>query len=171
MQAAEQQYRQEIARTPTGGVIFLERGDLNYPEMALLYRQHYDEMRSRLEKYGTPTSPFKPRLDQYFPAWRDGWLLCFVLRENGKPVGYSNIYLTNDMHNGDFIAQEDAIYVLPEHRNGAGRHLAKAVLSELERRGVKRLLISAVTDLRAAVLWRRMGFKNLAQQMVYQFKG
>ena len=73
------------------------------------------------------------------------------------------------MHNGDFIAQEDMIYVVPEHRNGLGRKLARYVLDDLQSRGVKRLSILAVTDLRAEKLWRRMGFKPAAQMMTFTF--
>jgi hypothetical protein len=43
------------------------------------------------------------------------------------------------------------------------------VLADLARRGVKRLNVAAVTDLRAEKLWRRLGFKPTALQMTYTF--
>lgn len=153
----------------SGYEITIERGDLNYSEMEPLYRQHYGEMQARLARDGIVVADYAPRLDQYFQAFSQGWLLNFVVRLGGKPVGYSNIYITNDMHNGEKIAQEDTIYILPEHRNGIGRRLAKAVLAHLEAEGVRRLKISAATDLRSAKLWRRMGFKDTAQLMTYTF--
>jgi ribosomal protein S18 acetylase RimI-like enzyme len=73
------------------------------------------------------------------------------------------------MHNSDLIAQEDTIYVVPEHRNGIGRKFTKVILAELKERGVKRLNVSAMTDLRATKLWKRLGFKELATQMTYTF--
>lgn len=151
--------------------ISLERGDQNYEELDPLYRQHYAEMKARLEKDGFLVSDYKPRLNIYFPACEAGWFLNFVARtESGKAVGYANVYLTNDMHNGDLIATEDMIYVLPEHRNGLGTKIVRFALEELRTRKVKRVLVSPVTDLRVAKIWRRMGFREVAVQMSYEFR-
>jgi ribosomal protein S18 acetylase RimI-like enzyme len=73
------------------------------------------------------------------------------------------------MHNQDLIAQEDTIFVLKEHRNGVGKKMVKHILEELRVRGVKRVLVSAMTDLRVAKLWGRMGFTGVATQMIYKF--
>lgn len=140
-----------------------------YEELEPLYRQHYAEMTERLEAAGIPCSPYNPRLDEYIKAGDGGWLLTFVLRLEGKAVGYSNVYITNDMHNNDLIAQEDTVFVLKEHRNGVGKKLVKVILEELRGRGVKRVSVSALTDLRVAKLWKRMGFKEAAVQMLYTF--
>lgn len=154
-----------------GYTISLERGDANLAELYPIYRQHYGEMRDRLAKDGFAVGDFNMNLNVYLKAWSEGWLLNFVARKDGAAVGYSNIYLTNDMHNGELIAQEDAIYILPSHRNGIGRKLARFVLDELKTRGAKRLDITAVTDTRAINLWRRMGFREVATQMQYVFEG
>jgi len=140
-----------------------------FEELEPLYRQHYGEMIERLARDGIEYSPYNPRWDEYFKAGDNGHLLTFILRFDGKAVGCSNIYLTNDMHNSDLIAQEDTIYVLPEHRNGIGKKFARVILDELKGRGVKRLNVSAMTDLRATKLWKRMGFKESAIQMTYKF--
>ena len=150
--------------------IRLESGDENYAELEPNYRRHYEEMRERLAAQGIEVSPYQPRLDRYFAAFRQGWLLNYVVRFDGKPVGHCNIYLTNDMHNGDLIAREDVLYVVPEHRNGVGRKLVLRVLEDLRARGVRRLLVQALTDLRATKLWRRMGFKEVATSMIYDFE-
>jgi len=149
--------------------IGLERGDLNYHELEPNYRRHYEEMRSRLEGEGIKIGPYNPRLKSYFNAFKGGWLLNYVVRKDGKAVGHCNVYLTNDMHNGDLIAQEDVLYILPEHRNGVGRKLVKHVLEDLRGRGVRRATVQALTDLRVAKLWRRMGFKEAATTMTYTF--
>ncbi len=150
--------------------ITLENFRETYNELEPLYRQHYSEMVERLKADGVDDySPYNPRLDEYVRAGDGGWLLTFVLRLDGKAVGYSNVYLTNDMHNNDLIAQEDTIFVLKEHRNGVGKKMVKLILEELRSRGVKRVLVSAMTDLRVAKLWRRMGFKDVATQMIYKF--
>jgi ribosomal protein S18 acetylase RimI-like enzyme len=149
--------------------IELERGDKNYAELEPNYRKHYAEMKARLQADGVDIGEYKPRLDQYFEAFAGGWLLNYVVRFEGKPVGHSNVYLTQDMHNSDLIAQEDTIYILPKHRNGIGKKLVKHILADLEARGVKRVTISPVTDLRVGKIWRRMGFKPVAELMTYQF--
>lgn len=149
--------------------IALERVDLSYEEMEPLYRQHYGEMKARLAADGIEIGDYNPRLKQYFEAAAGGWLLGYVVRKEGKAVGYSNVYLTNDMHNGELIAREDTVYILPEHRNGIGKRLVKHILEDLKARGVKRVHISPVTDLRVAKIWKRMGFREAATLMIYNF--
>lgn len=147
----------------------IEKFTETYRELEPLYRLHYAEMVARLEETGIHYPPYNPRLDEYGKASDGGWLLNFVLRVDGKACGYTNVYVTNDMHNHDLIAQEDTIFVIKEHRNGIGKKLVKFVLEELKTRGVKRLNVSAKTDLRVAKLWGRMGFKEAATQMTYEF--
>lgn len=139
--------------------------------MEPLARKHYAEMASRLSSIGVAISPYNPRLDEYFKASRGGWLKTFTARKGGALCGYANVYVTNDMHNQDLIAQEDVLYVAQEHRGGTGRALVSYGLGELKKLGVKRLNVSAVTDLRVAKLWARMGFKDVAQQMIFTFQG
>jgi GNAT superfamily N-acetyltransferase len=141
------------------------------PEFMALYARHYSEMKTRLEGQGLDVSPFKPNLQMYYDANHDGRMIHYCIREcDGNPVGYSNIYVFNDMHNGDFCAQEDTIYVLPEHRNGVGRAFSKFILADLGARGCIRLHVTAMTDLRVEKLWKRMGFRPVATSMIYEFK-
>jgi GNAT superfamily N-acetyltransferase len=150
-------------------VFSIENAETNCDEMYPLYCKHYAEMQERLAGQGLDIPPFKPRLDMYFKAAREGWLVNYVVRLDGEAVGYSNIYVTNDMHNGDIIAQEDTIFILKEHRNGIGRKFSKFILADLKCRGVKRLNVLALTDLRVSKLWERMGFKHTAHAMTYTF--
>lgn len=140
-----------------------------YAEIEPLCREHYAEMCKRLTGEGLSCSPYAPRLDQYFAAAARGDLLTFMARLDGKPVGYINVYITNDMHNHDRIAMEDMIYVTKAHRNGLGKKLVEYGLQQLKARGVKHLDVAALTDLRVEKLWKRMGFKPVATQMRYVF--
>ena len=149
--------------------IALEKFTHTYRELEPLYRQHYAEMTERLAGQGVVYGPYNPRLDKYGEACEGGWLLNFVVRHEGVAVGYSNVYVTNDMLNHDLICQEDTVFILKEHRNGIGKKLVQFVVEELRTRGVKRLIVSAMTDLRVAKLWNRMGFKEMATQMIYEF--
>ena len=141
----------------------------NYGAMEHIYRQHYATMRERLAGSGVEMSDYNPRKEQYFAANEAGHLLHFVLRCDGEVVGYANIYLTNDMHNNDFIAQEDTIYVVPQHRNGSGRLLARFVHQELKARGVKRLNVTIATDLVVSKWLARQGYKHAAHCMTLVF--
>lgn len=149
--------------------IRLEKFKETYSELEPLYRKHYSEMVERLAEQGVQYSPYNPRLDEYIRAGEGGWLLTFVLRLDGMAVGYSNVYITNDMHNQDLIAQEDTVFVLKEHRTGWGRKLIRAVHEELEKRGVKRLNITTATDLRVSKLLSRMGYQHTAHAMTVTF--
>jgi GNAT superfamily N-acetyltransferase len=149
--------------------ITIEKFTDTYLEIESLYRQHYSEMVERLASQGITYAPYNPRLHEYGEACNRGDLITYVLRLNGVACGYANVYLTNDMHNRDLIAQEDTLFVLKEHRNGIGKKLVQFVLNDLRSRDVKRLIVSAMTDLRVAKLWGRMGFKEAATQMVYEF--
>jgi ribosomal protein S18 acetylase RimI-like enzyme len=140
-----------------------------YSELEPLFRAHYQQMSERLCTAQVVVPEYCPRLDEYFRAADAGWLKTFVLRCDGKACGYALVYVTNDMHNGELIAQEDVLFVSPEHRNGVGKKLVQFGVEFLRALGVKRLSVSAVTDLRVAKLWKRMGFKETAVQMTYTF--
>jgi hypothetical protein len=129
-----------------------------FPVLEPLLRQHYAEMSERMRGLGMEVSPYKPRWEQYRRASEGGWLLTFLLWFDDMPVGDALVYITNDMHNGDLIAQEDTIYVVPEHRRGAGRLLANAVHEE-------RLNVTTSTDLRVARWLERQGYKHVAHCM------
>lgn len=152
-----------------GYKISVEDGKANLAEIEPLYRQHYAEMKTRLAEAGTPIGEYAPQYERYFQAWASGFLLNFVLRFEGKAVGYSNIYVMPDMHNSELVAREDTIYVLPEHRNGSGRAMAKAIIEALRQAGVKRFAITSATDLRSGIVWKRMGFKHVADCLTYTF--
>lgn len=149
--------------------IGLEGFDESYPDLEPLYREHYKEMCDRLAEQGIEMSPYNPRLGVYSNASREGWLLTIVARIEGNAVGYCNVYITNDMHNGDLIAQEDTLFITKNHRNGIGKKLVQFGMEELKKRGVKRLNVQAATDLRVAKLWQRMGYKHSAHNMTYTF--
>lgn len=148
----------------------IENGAVNLVELFPIYAQHYHQMEERMKGDGIDVSPFNPRIADYIAHWTSGSLLNYVVRtEEGEAVGYSNVYLTNDMHNGDLIAQEDTIFILKDHRNGVGRRLVKFILADLKARDVKRVHITAMTDLRVAAAWKRLGFKPAATAMIYNF--
>lgn len=143
----------------------VERYADTLPEMMPIYRTHYGELIERMGEDGANMSPFNPRFDAYIDANDRGELVHFVVRKDGEPVGYANVYVTLDMHNQDLIATEDAIFILPGHRNGIGRKLTIGIVKALKAAGVKRAHMTAAIDPRAAKLWGRLGFKHTGVRM------
>ena len=143
----------------------VERYADTLPEMLPIYQAHYAELIERMGEDGKNMSPFNPRFDAYIGANERGDLLHFIVRHDGKAVGYANVYVTLDMHNQDLIATEDAIFVLPDHRKGIGRKLTIGIVNALKAAGVKRAHMTAAIDPRAAMLWGRLGFKHTGVRM------
>jgi GNAT superfamily N-acetyltransferase len=148
-----------------GYKIAIEGGWDNYAEMKPLYEQHFAELRQSLKDRGIEIGDYAPQIAAYTDYFKTGGLLNYVVRHDGKPVGYANIYIYPCMHTGTMTALDDAVFVLPEHRKGLGRSMIKYVMDDLKARGCKRLTLSASTDLRAAALWARMGFSPEASLM------
>ena len=138
-----------------------------YAEVEHLYREHYKAMQDRLAENGITIGPYAPLLEKYFSAPH---LLHFTVRKDGLAVGYSNAWVTQDVHNGELIGQEDTVYVTPEHRRGVGKALIKHVLQEWRDIGVKRALVTTVTDMRVGKVMQRLGFKQCAEVMMYSFE-
>lgn len=128
-------------------------------------------MQERFANEGIRLADYAPRVESYAAGMKAGHILNYVARAaDGAAVGYSNIFLTSDAHNGEFVAQEDTLYVLPPHRNGLGRAFLRFILSDLQKRGVKRLHATTTTDPRVGKSWERMGFKPIAQVFIYEFE-
>lgn len=149
--------------------ISIENGHAAHADLDPLYRAHYAEMQQRLAAEGVVIEPYAPRLDEYFKGMDGGWILTYVVRLEGDAIGYSNIYVTNDMHNGARIAVEDTIYIAKTHRNGIGKRLTQFILDDLRRRGVRRASVTTATDPRVALMLARMGWKHTAQVMTFTF--
>lgn len=139
-------------------------------ELEPICHQHYDEMQSRMQGLGVPIAEFNPQWDAYCNYESAGLFRAFIARCAGKIIGYSFIYATPDMHNGELIASEDTIYVVPAHRGkSAGRELVEFVHATLKDIGVKRLSITTSTDLKVAAWLEKRGYKHTAHHMTICF--
>lgn len=138
----------------------------SYKDLEPLYRQHYKEMQDRFEKEGIKLADFNPQLSIYCSYSRVGLLINFVIRAVETVVGYCNVYVTCDMHNGEKIATEDTIYIIPSHRGrDAGRLLVEFVHQHLRQLGVKRLNVTTSTDLKVANWLVKRGYQHTAHCM------
>lgn len=75
--------------------------------------QHWCE--TQQYRHDQPYNPLFERYDQYARA---GWFLQFTVRDNGKLVGYSGVYMVPSMHSQMLICVEDTWFLLPEYRKG-----------------------------------------------------
>ena len=151
--------------------IALEDADEKYEELKELYQEHYTATCDRLKEIGVDLPPYNPRLGEYKRAANAGVMISIVARNDDKPIGYFNIYISLDMQNQDLVGAEAGLFVSKDCRNGIGKKLIKFGLDEMGSRGVKRYYASAVTDLRTAKLWERMGFKHYSHSMLFNFAG
>ena len=151
--------------------IGIELGTTNLPELAPLYAMHYAETEERLRREGFNPAPYKPDWGRYIEYWNMGYLVNYCAREKetNAPVGYCNMYHTRSMHTQERISHEDMLWIHPDHRNGLGRKLTKFVLEDCKERGSKRVVMTARTDPRAEILWKRLGFIETAREMVKEF--
>lgn len=150
--------------------VSLESYEATYTELSPLYEAAFTEIANRLKKDGIDMAPFNPLVSEYISLERNGGLLTYVLRDDtGEAKGFCTVYLANDMRNGELMAQEDAIYIVPECRTGVGKTLVQCILIDLRNRGVQRVIISALDAFGVAKIWRRIGFRNLATQLIYSF--
>lgn len=139
-----------------------------FTEVIPLWEDFYNEKAGVLAAIGIESPRFNPRLDVYEARNIAGEFYVVVLRHEGVACGYASGYITNSMHNGSRIAQEDSVFVSKEHRaTGAADTLTAFVLDTMKGLGVVTFTASVIP--RAVKLATRAGFKEVATQMCYTF--
>ena len=102
--------------------------------------------------------PFNPVYERYAEFERIGWLVLFVVRDDGKYAGHGIMYLTPSMHTQAIIATEDLMFLLPEYRNGGvGRKLYKFVEDTMWSMGATEISVTAKPGSPAAKLLESLG--------------
>ena len=61
---------------------------------------------------------YGPSFERYNSYARAGWFLQFTVRDQGKLVGFSGVYITPSMHTQAMLAVEDTWYLAESHRKG-----------------------------------------------------
>lgn len=109
-----------------------------WDEWMALVRLHWDET----EAYRG--EPLAPRKDAYLAYDKSGMLVFFTLRDDGKLVGYSGMYLYPSMHTSRLFAREDTWFLHPEYRKGfTVVRFVKFVEAVLKERGAESCWMSA----------------------------
>lgn len=135
------------------------------PELIPLHEAHWFE--TEKHRHGLPLNP---DYDQMGERERAGRMLQFTIRRDGELIGHSRMYLATSMHSQTLFAEEDTLYVKPEHRGGLmvvalmryGERLLRAL-------GVREIRANSKLVNRADVLMRRMKYQPVALQFVKLF--
>ena len=61
---------------------------------------------------------YGPSFERYNSYARAGWFHQFTVRDNGKLVGFSGVYITPSMHTQAMLATEDTWYLAKDYRKG-----------------------------------------------------
>jgi len=90
-----------------------------------LMQEFHEECQSKCQE---DIGKFNPRLDVYETASYGKYLITYLLKLDEQLIGYCIIFLDQNMHTSELLAEEDSIYIRPEYRNGIGTKLAKFIL-------------------------------------------
>ena len=110
-----------------------------WDEMVALAEGHWQETEAHHHSQG-----FNPKRERYEQYEQSGWFFEFVVRDAGRMVGFSGMYLVPSMHSQAWIATEDTWYLVPEYR-GKGRTIIRFydfIEAELARRGAVEINMS-----------------------------
>jgi GNAT superfamily N-acetyltransferase len=107
-----------------------ERIELMHAEIRVLHDRHYRETEVKyLDR------PMDPDYAGFAELERQGAFACYTVRERatGQMVGYLMFFVNRSLHMDAKVAQEDAYYVVPEHRGtGIARQLLRNAEADLK---------------------------------------
>jgi GNAT superfamily N-acetyltransferase len=139
-------------------VISVERFDSVLPELLPLHDLHWYE--TELHRHGLALKPNYQAMSAHDGA---GNLLQFTVRHLGALVGNLRMFVLPSMHTDGRIAEEDTLFVHPDHRDGMlGLKLLRYAESCLRKIGVESIEANSKTLNNADVLLRRMGYTPVA---------
>lgn len=109
-----------------------------------------------------------PDYDAGLLAERNGTLVQFVIRKDDELAGHMRMYVQRSVHTSTRFAQEDTIYLKPEHRT---KLLGLAFVRYIERQVVERLGIREIRfdtkhTNRADAILRRLRYEPVATRWV-----
>jgi GNAT superfamily N-acetyltransferase len=109
--------------------------------------------------------PFKPEYERYKSYEDCGWGFTVTVRDEGKLVGYSVMYVCPSMHTQELIATEDTFFLLPDYRKGwTAIKLLKFAEDECARRGAVEIFQTAKLTNKAGDILERRGYTHVANQ-------
>lgn len=136
-------------------------------ELHPLHEQHWRE--TERHRHGIALLPDYPAM---LARERSGRLLQFTVRDrDGHLVGHCRMYLGNSLHTCTLFAEEDTLYLMPQHRGGfLAIHLLRYVERVLvDQFNVREIRADSKLVNNADVLMRRLRYKEVATRFVKVF--
>jgi hypothetical protein len=114
----------------------------------------------------------QPDYDAVIGAERAGHLLQFTIRQDGALIGHCRMYVRESVHTSTRYADEDTLFILPEHRGGLMviafmRYVEAALRTTCD---VREIRANSKLVNKADVLMKRLGYTPVALQFVKLFK-
>lgn len=129
---------------------------LVFEDLQHLHKSHWDES----ESYRNST--FAPRYDLLEQYWKHGMIRAWGAFDGERMIGHLTVYVQVSIHTGELIATEDALYVLPEYRKGAGSALVKRCVEDLTTEGLAEIWATCKPETKVGTLLERKGFAHVA---------
>ena len=135
-----------------------ERFETIVEELDQLHAAHWLE--TEKHRHGLA---FQPDYPAFCARERAGGLLQFTARDASGIVGHVRMYLCKSTHSSSLFAEEDTLYIRPEHRGG---FLVMALMRYAERClrqvGVREIRADSKLLNHADVLMKRLGYTPVA---------
>lgn len=146
--------------------ISIENFSSVYPnELDNLLRLGYKLMYDREIALGLSPKEYNLNEDMYYTADQAGWLKVYMLRYNDIAVGFCTLFLSQDSHTSELIADEDLVYVEEEHRNGLGKELLAFILADLRSMGISYVFSHIPVCKSGSALSEKLGFSKVSITM------
>lgn len=131
-------------------------------ELEPLHRAHWLE--TEAHRHGLE---LKPDYEAVIARERAGRAVQFTVRHGNALAGHLLMYLGQSLHTGTLVAEEDALFLLPEHRGGfTAMALLRYAEQTLQALGVREIRANSKVINHADVLMRRMRYQQVAIQFV-----
>lgn len=127
-------------------------------EIKLLIDEHYRELALDQDRV-----PLDPAWDVYFERERQGQVVFVSLRKDGEMIGYFIGFVAPGLHYRTCLTfSMDIFYISRAERGGIGAlKLMRALIRELQRRGVHRAFLGSKDHVPSERLFRAFGAKKI----------
>jgi hypothetical protein len=125
-------------------------------EAEALIRRHYEEIAWKRDKI-----PLDVNHAQYLMVESKGGLRIHTARVDGELVGYAAWFIVNHMHyKTTKIANNDVLYIAPEHRGGIGGPFISFCEGDLRAQGAQVSTLHIKTVLNWGRLAENLGYEH-----------
>ena len=135
-----------------------------WSEVMALANKHWTETEEY--RHGQGFSPSYQRYCEYADC---GWLFLVVVRDEGRAIGYSAMYVTPSMHTQKLVATEDTFFLEPAYRGkGLASEFVSFVENECVQRGAAEIMFTAKAVNHVGAILEHLDYRPVAVQYAKQ---